>query len=125
MNPCRSSEKEEEEEEDASSLSCDSVSLDSLLLFVLPLSPLSPLGAAFFISDTFKQDISSGMHLLPTWQAEQSVVTFFRTAALYKLEDLLLLKTSCSISTARDRVSQLREDMKDDVERYFCKIDLS
>ncbi len=44
---------------------------------------------------------------------EQSVVTFFRTAALYKLDDLLLLKTSCSMSTANDRVSQLREDTKD------------
>lgn len=43
--------------------------------------------------------------------------------ALYKLEDLLLLKTSCSISTAKDRVSQLRDegDMKDNVERHFCR----
>lgn len=59
------------------------------------------------------------MYLLPMWQAEQSVVTFFKMEALYKLEDLLLLKTSCSISTATDRVSQLREDMKDNTEQYF------
>lgn len=45
--------------------------------------------------------------LTALWQAERSGLTFFRTAALYKFDDLLLRKTSCSRSTAKDRVSQL------------------
>lgn len=35
-----------------------------------------------------------------------------RTAALYKLEDLLLLKISCSIFTATDRMPQLKADIE-------------
>lgn len=34
-------------------------------------------------------------------------------AALYKLEDLLLLKTSCSISTAADKLSGLRNSVRE------------
>lgn len=127
MNPCSSSEKEEEEE--ASSLCFDAISLVSLQprLVFSSSSALSP-PAAFFISATFRtrhelSPISSGSYCITSstlWQTERSIVTFFRTAALYKLEDLLFLKTSCSISTAKDSVSQLRDENREQFgEGYF------
>lgn len=41
--------------------------------------------------------------------SSQELLTLFRTAALYRLEDLVILKTSCSISTAKESVSELGE----------------
>ncbi|TNN83386.1 hypothetical protein EYF80_006367 [Liparis tanakae] len=82
VKPGSSSGTEREDDEGVSSLSLVSF---SLLLSALTPSPFSP-GAVFFNSDTF-----------------------FRTAALYTLEDLVLLKTACSRSTARERVSLQRD----------------
>lgn len=118
MNPCSSSEKEDEEE--ASSLCFDVISPVSLQLLLVVVFSFSPFLSSAFSSATFKTRhefslVSSGSYRKTSAaqrQTEQSVVTFFRTAALYKLEDLLFLKTSCSISRAKDKVSQLRDGVE-------------
>lgn len=86
---------------------------DSLLLFVI-----STPGVVFFNSDTFERRHQSSS--VPPPRAERSPVTFFRMAALYKLEDLLLLKASCSKSTAADKLSELRNNVR----KKVCTINL-
>lgn len=69
----------------------------SCLLLVMRSSAPTPL----------KGDIGS-LHPDPRLPGpEGSAVTFFRMAALYKLDDLLLLKTSYSTSTAVAVLSEL------------------
>lgn len=83
MKPCISSgrqvedEEEEEEEEGASCLASELTTSAGAWVS-------SPVGADFFSS-----------------------ATFLRTAALYRLDDLLLLKTSCSTLAAADWSSLL------------------
>ena len=52
---------------------------------------------------------SEGQHAGPS-DGQQEGDTFFRTPALYRLEDLLLLKTSYSRSTERETTSLSGEE---------------
>lgn len=78
------------------------------------MSAVSTPGVVFFNSDTFTKQAS--VVCVPTsggQRGQRSPGTFFRMAALYKLEDLLPLKTSCSMSTAAAVLPELRNNVRE------------